>query len=1024
MAEFEVPEPILCSPFEEPREHWRIRLHEPAVREQGRRRAVFFYRDPKTAQVAGEDGSREEELTNVNLIRERLAAWRRAGWPGVSRTTLELLRYWRRDGRQHRLFFAQLEAAETVIFLVEARQDLLQGVDVPWDERPDGTRAFRRYAAKMATGAGKTTVMAMLASWSILNKVASRADGRYSDMVLVVCPNVTIRDRLRELDPAHGEASVYRTRDLVPPHLMPQLSRGHVLVTNWHVFEKQAMQVGGVSSRVARAGVAEVTTETIQIGEKSTTARGSRYLTPQSFDALRAAGELRVLAQLDDAGTKFKVESTRFVESDAAMVNRVLGREVGGKQNLLVMNDEAHHAYRIRANDAEEEIASLFEEEDVEEVEEDEKEATVWIEGLDRVDRLRGINFCVDLSATPYYLHAAGRDANRPFPWVVSDFSLADAIESGLVKIPQLAVADATGAGHPSYYNIWSWILPQLTAAERGGKKGSPKPEAVLKWAAAPLTLLGGHWRDTFRAWKEAGQPRPPVFIVVCKNTKIAKVVFEWIGDGGTPGGVAPCAIDELRNRDGEAVTIRVDTKVVHETDSGEAKADELRWMRFTLDTVGKLTWPSDRQGRSLYPEGFEELAKKLERPLHPPGRDVRCIVSVGMLTEGWDCNTVTHVVGLRPFMSQLLCEQVVGRGLRRASYDLGENGHFTEEVAKVLGVPFEIVPFKAGATPTTTKPKQFQIHALREKHQFEIRFPRVERYAAAVRNRVTVDWASVPPLDIDPLRIPDFVEMKANLPSNQGRPSLYGPGRVDDVTLESFRAEHREQKLAFIVAAELTKEYAASPACQAPPHALFPQMLQIVQRFLTEKVTGGDPRDLLLSPYFGWLVEHLREAIRPDDAGGEAPEIAVYEQGRGDGSTAEVDFWTRRDPVSVVKSHVNAVVPDTAVWEQSAAAYLDRDPHVDAFVKNAGLGFAIPYVHNGEDHDYVPDFIVRVDRPDRLNLVLETKGYDPLKEVKAAAAERWVNAVNAEGSKGRWAYRVVTHPSQVPTLLESVASA
>jgi type III restriction enzyme len=264
---------------------------------------------------------------------------------------------------------------------------------------------------------------------------------------------------------------------------------------------------------------------------------------------------------------------------------------------------------------------------------------------------------------------------------------------------------------------------------------------------------------------------------------------------------------------------------------------------------------------------------------------------------------------------------------------------------------------------------------------------------------------------------------MKANLPTNQGRPSLHGPGKVDDVTLASFREEHREQKLAFVVAAELTKEYAASPTCQAPPHALFPQMLQIVRRFVSEKVTGGDPRDLLLSPYYGWLVERLREAIRPDAAGGESPEIAVYEQGRGDGSTAEVDFWTRVEPVNVTKSHVNAVVADTKVWEQSASAYLDRHPMVEAFVKNAGLGFAIPYVHNGEDHDYIPDFIVRLAGPEHLHLVLETKGYDPLKDVKAAAADRWVRAVNAEGSKGRWAYRIVSHPSQVPAAIDGVAA-
>ena len=155
--------------------------------------------------------------------------------------------------------------------------------------------------------------------------------------------------------------------------------------------------------------------------------------------------------------------------------------------------------------------------------------------------------------------------------------------------------------------------------------------------------------------------------------------------------------LDSFRNRNGQANTIRVDSKVVAETDTGEAKGDEERWMRLTLDTVGRQEWPADRQGRPIYPEGFEELATKLGRPLTPPGRDVRCIVSVGMLTEGWDCNTVAHIIGLRPFMSQLLCEQVVGRGLRRASYDLDDDtGLFTEEVAKVLGVPFEVIPFKA----------------------------------------------------------------------------------------------------------------------------------------------------------------------------------------------------------------------------------------------------------------------------------------------------------------------------------------
>jgi len=280
------------------------------------------------------------------------------------------------------------------------------------------------------------------------------------------------------------------------------------------------------------------------------------------------------------------------------------------------------------------------------------------------VNKLRGINFCVDMSATPYFLGRVGQDTNRPFPWVVSDFGLIDAIESGLTKIPQLAIRDTTGAEIPGYFNIWRWILEQkLTPAERGGKKASPKPEAILKWANTPIAMLAGLWQADLEDRAERGDDqRPPVFIIVCKNTAIAKVMYEWIAEDSPPTGIPKLKINGFRNTPQQENTIRVDSKVVSETDDlTGAKLEEQRWMRFKLDTVGRLEWPRDRTGRPVYPEGFEELAGKLERPLYPPGRDVRCIVSVGMLTEGWDCNTVTHVIGLRPFMSQLLCEQVVG---------------------------------------------------------------------------------------------------------------------------------------------------------------------------------------------------------------------------------------------------------------------------------------------------------------------------------------------------------------------------
>ena len=710
----------------------------------------------------------------------------------------------------------------------------------------------------------------MLAAWSILNKTNDRSNARFSDTVLVICPNVTIRQRLAELNPENGEASIYRTRDLVAPHLMPLLSQGRVLVNNWHVFEPQSMQSDG--SKVMKAGVATRITQTITIGAKTTTARGSRYLTLQDYERQLAAGMLTVTRdgeERDKEGNlkKVKVVSEAYVESDTALINRVIGREAGGKQNILVFNDEAHHAYRIRRDEPDPEEAGEFADED--DADDFFKEATIWVDGLDKVQKLRGINLCVDLSATPYFLGRVGQDTNKPFPWVVSDFGLIDAIESGLVKIPQLAVRDTTGAEIPGYFNIWQWIIPQLTAAERGGKKGSPKPDAILKYAHHPIAILGAKWEVKRQEWQEeASDSRPPVFILVCKNTALAKVFYDWLANDISPLGIPPSKVEGFLNKEGRVNTIRVDSKVVHETDTGKSKSDESRWMRFTLDTIGKTGWPNDRQGRAIYPEDFEDLAKKLGRPLHPPGRDVRCIVSVGMLTEGWDCNTVTHIIGLRPFMSQLLCEQVVGRGLRRVSYDLGENGRFGEEVAQVFGVPFEVIPFKASqAGQAAPRVKRYHVHALPHRDEFEIKFPRVEGYTQAIRNKVTVDWANVPSLTLQPGRIPPEVEMKGLNVNNKGKLSLSGPGRVSLASLGEFRAQRRLQELVFDLAAAFTRDCVAQSQCAVPGHVLFPQLVKIVWRFLREKVNvlpPADLKDLFLAPYYGWAVEILLEALRP----------------------------------------------------------------------------------------------------------------------------------------------------------------
>jgi len=1023
MFDFQVESPIVNSPFLAPQRHWQVEEGTPPVLVEERRKPVYYYRPP--SYEVSKEGMDEEvgyqiELLLVSRIRARLAEWRAAGCPGASKVTLELLAYWQREGREKRLFFAQTEAAHTVIFLTEARADFLQGINIPLDEPSDkqkaeGIKAFQRYACKMATGSGKTTVMGMLAAWGILNKLAMGRDKSraraFSDTVLVVCPNVTIRNRLAELDPALGEASLYRTRDLVPPHLMGTLSQGRVLVLNWHVFALQdGNKVGGTAAKVVRTGREVSVLETVRIGDKTTTARGTRYLTLADYQRQVAAGLLEVRKEeTDDSGSlvRAQVASTRFVESDAHWLDRVLRIKPGRRANIMVMNDEAHHAYRLQSEEPDE-----FEDADDEGFDDYYKEATVWVEGLDRIHKQVGINTCLDFSATPYFLGRVGAQANRPFPWVVSSFDLMEAIESGLTKIPQFAVRDMSGNSIPGYFNIWRWILPQLKASERGGKKAAAKPEAILRYAHAPIVMLGGLWQKLAAEWKEnSSDPRPPVFIAVCKNTRLAKLLYEWLADDNPPPGIPSAGISNFRNRDGLVNTIRVDATVMSETDSGEAKSDLNAWMRLTLDTVGRLDWPRDRHGGAIYPHGFVELAQKLKKPLTPPGRDVRAIISVGMLTEGWDCNTVTHIVGLRPFMSQLLCEQVVGRGLRRASYETeGDRGaeRLGEEVAQVFGVPFQVVPFKANMGGVPKPPvKTWRVRALPERTDLEIKFPRVEGYAFEPATDVHVDWDKVPQLTLDPSQIPAEVQMKAGLPTNQGRPTLYGPGKLDMVTLQAYREQHRLQTRIAQTARELVKAYTAHGDAGSPaphPSLLYPQFVRMVGKFLQDKVTAPLPAtkaDVFLAPYYGWMFERLLAGLQ--QASG-SEEHARLEQHRGPGTTADVEYATRKEPFAVLKSHVNYVVPDSP-WERIAAYALDTNPAVHSFVKNSGLGFAIPYLHSGTGHDYMPDFIARLHADKGRYVIFETKGHDERLAEKQSAAQRWVDAINRDGRFGHWSY-------------------
>lgn len=910
MSEFnEVPKPIINSPYEEPMKYYEIAKGEkPVLIEGGRRAACYYYRPPRrsTGRTAADEVGTKVDMPLVNDIRTRMKEWRKQGFPGVTGTTKELIAYWTREEREagQKLFFCQVEAALTVIFLKEARADFLQGLEIPRDEpfkeaMEKGYSGFARYAAKMATGAGKTTVMGMLAAWSILNKVADRSNATFSDTVFVICPNVTIRERLQELDPNLGERSLYMTRDLVRSDMMKNLREGRVLITNWHILEpKELNTVGNASSKVVKRGV------------------------PRHIKVEKTV-----------EGKKVEVVETKYIQSDTSLVEEVL-KAAKGKKNILVFNDEAHHAYRLKEidNTAEVEQEELFKNGDGEELAYYKKEATVWINGLDKINKVRGINCCVDLSATPFYLNNTGNDPGRPFPWVVSDFGLVDAIESGLVKIPQLPIEDTTGRNIPAYFNVWKWIVEEkLTSGEKGGRRGQIKPAAVLKYAHQPVIQLATLWQDTFAEWKkdiEQGLrgPVPPVFIIVCRDTRLAKVLSDWIALGESE--TTPC-IEEFRNRDGKEYTVRIDSKVVEEIESGVAKSDEGRRLRFVLDTIGKTSWPGEKP-----PEEYVQLVNKknekaieeggeLIDPNVPPGRDIRCIISVAMLTEVWDARTVTHIVGLRPFESQLLCEQVVGRGLRRSQYhDLS-----VEEVAKVYGVPFELIPFKTNPTgPVDPPPKIHHVKALSpERDHLAITFPRVEGYSFRVRNRINVDWSRVPKQTLDPGDIPDETLVKGLSTDSGGKLTVLGPGKTEDITMEGWRARIRLQQVEFFLATALTKKYVGNPACEIPAHVLFPQMLAVVKKYIgqyVEPVGHRQNKDVFLSPYYEHALEALNRAIVPDAGSGEDPELPRYESGRGPGSTFDVDFWTSKPVKECQRSHLNFAVADTAKWEQIVSFY------------------------------------------------------------------------------------------------------
>ena len=391
------------------------------------------------------------------------------------------------------------------------------------------------------------------------------------------------------------------------------------------------------------------------------------------------------------------------------------------------------------------------------------------------------------------------------------------------------------------------------------------------------------------------------------------------------------------------------------------------------------------------------------------------------MLNEGWDAQNVTQILGLRAFASQLLCEQVVGRGLRRLNYD-----DFTEpEYVDVYGVPFEVIPVKKKPLSRTEVQKvSTLVRALPERKNLEITFPRVEGYIFDVRSRIRLNLDAIPYLEIDPGSEPTEVMVKPAVGYRIGRPDRLGPGPEVLHDRNPFHKERRLQATVYEIAGELTRRLKERHEEWGARHLLFPQVLNFVWQYLEERVVLKEDaplEEVALLKYRQCIIERLTQAIEPDTETGEPPILPIIETFRPLGSTTEVLFRTVRPCVGTTKSHISHVVLDAPKWEHSVAYQLERIPEVIAYARNDHLDFVIPDEWQGVRHEYRPDYLVRwrCDDGQEVKIILEVKGFETEQDrQKEVAARRWVRAVNHHGEFGRWAFALCKDPARLRTLL------
>ena len=983
-------DPILNSPFERPSRHWELVKGIPTqVELAGRRESQLITPIPKPRKRGGKDEQRELEFgaqglsdsdqqyevtQQINSIRALVEEWRQAPesqWK-VSAETARLLKHWRHHEFQGiRPFYCQIEAAETAIWLTEVApeigkrgKDVLEKLESANDEaNPD----LLRMALKLATGAGKTTVMAMLIAWQTINAARHPGSSRFTKGFLVVAPGLTIRDRLRVLLPNDTE-SYFKRMELVPQDLVPELGKARIVITNYHAFRLR---------------------ELLEVA--------------------------KVTRQLQEGWRGEKMNTT---ETEGQMLQRVMGELMGMKQ-VLVINDEAHHCYREkRLSDEEREQIQLTSEEKAE-AKSHREAARLWISGIEALSRKigKGKQRVIDLSATPFFLASSGYREGTLFPWTVSDFSLMDAIECGIVKLPRVPVADNIAQDVPRYRELWKNIKSKMPKQGRG-KGGSRDPESLPTELKTAIEALYGHYLKTFEEWQKAGLEVPPCFIIVCNNTSTSKLVYDYVsgyeikddrGDGKHRKGACPLFsnFDDYDQPLPRPRTLLIDSE---QLESGEALDANFRDMagpeieQFRREII-------QRQGAGGADTKLNDadLLREVMNTVGKPGKlgaDIRCVVSVAMLTEGWDANTVTHVLGVRAFGTQLLCEQVVGRALRRQNYTLNTEKtptRFDVEYADILGIPFD---FTSQAVPAPVKPppQTIQVKAISpERDGQEIRFPQVSGYRVELPDeQVKASFNDDHILELTPELV------GATVTNNQG---IIGEGVK--LTIERIKDPRKSTVIMNLAKHLVYTNY--RDADELPKTYLIMPMKKLVREWLDQCLIckGGTNHGLLAYREIADMAcEKMVHAIMVSP-GQDKRQQVILDPYNPTGSTRYVNFNTTkmlRWQTDSRRCHVNWAICDST-WEQEFCRVLDHHPRVRRWVKNQALGFEVPYKMGGVARKYIPDFIVVVDDgrgdEDLLQLVCEVKGYrgEDAKEKKNTMVSFWVPGVNNSGRFGRWGF-------------------